>query len=303
VLKQFKQLLHGNDTNRQKSDFKKMYLKPEKETSFSHLEILAPNIYHQVDILYLPKDKSGENKCIILIDVYNGICEALPLPNSGEIREFDWDKNIIPTIERMYEKSKYLYYPRCISADNQFNNKYFLKWCSVNKINFKKTQSGVHTQLSNINNLCRTIGRLLWQMQIKLELKTGKSNSEWVENLPKIIDILNNHSIEKNKLNKDGIKNAEKKTDFDTTPKIDNQKPILMVGTRVRIALTHPIDFVTGKQLSGAFRSTDFRWTKKIYVITDYKLIDNNPVLYKLKEENTDKIFNSLLPRERLQIV
>jgi hypothetical protein len=79
-------------------------------------------------------------------------------------------------------------------------------------------------------------------------------------------------------------------------------KYIIDRGTRVRLFLTDP-ETVTGQKLPGKLRSADIKWRyNKTYVVKQYIIQPNSPVLYEIEDEN-GKPFNHLLTVEQLQVI
>jgi len=104
------------------------------------------------------------------------------------------------------------------------------------------------------------------------ELLTGQPSTEWIEDLPFIIEKMNlkySHSPETDKsLYKkfDPVKNLKQK--------------LIPVGANVRIMLDEPRNYKETK-LGGKFRSTDQRWHQDIYKVTGYIFDPHEPVMYK----------------------
>jgi hypothetical protein len=60
-------------------------------------------------------------------------------------------------------------------------------------------------------------------------------------------------------------------------------KPLLKEGTKVRVALEHPVNALTGEQLHGAFRASDPRWTTATFTVKELYLKPGQPPMYKLE--------------------
>jgi hypothetical protein len=54
---------------------------PKKEKVYPSLSnnILSKNYFQEADLLYLPTDKFGYKYCLVVIDVYDKMCDAEPL--------------------------------------------------------------------------------------------------------------------------------------------------------------------------------------------------------------------------------
>ena len=96
-----------------------LYKKPEKEKTFATYNISKPNIMHQIDILHFTND-NGYKYILNLVDVYSRKVagQALKTVKMNEITK---------ALDLIYDKSKFLKYPNCISADNEFNSYEFKK--------------------------------------------------------------------------------------------------------------------------------------------------------------------------------
>lgn len=297
MIRGFRNLLGDKDL-----EIRKLYKDVPKRKYTPHLKILKPNILHQIDILFLPTDKKYDSKYLLLVvDVGNSLCDGKDMKN------MDWENDILPAVRTLYDKSEVLDIPRCISGDSQFDCIHFRSWCNSNGVEFKKTQGYEHTQLAHVNQLCKTIGTILWKMQVVQEMKTKKSNTNWVENYRDVINILNEHRIKKYKINEDGVRgdiDLEKIGEVSDKPQFKTEKGyVLGIGSRVRIRLTHPRSYATDNVLNGNFRATDHRWSKQIYEIVDTILQADEPVLYQVKNATNNKIYNYLLTQEKLMVV
>jgi transposase InsO family protein len=278
--------------NQNKELLKELHKKPIKEKSFPHLNINSPHILNEIDILYLPSDK-GFKYLLTCIDVYNSLCNAQPLKNNGM-------NNILKKLDDIYEKSDYLSYPNCIQADNQFNNKYFKKWCKDREINTRFSAPYNHRQQAHIERLNQTIGKKIFEYQEEKELETDKPCKKWLNVYKKTIDEINEKHLEKLD------DNLKKKDEEDEEAKIEfNKKTDYLIenGSHVRLRLDHP-ETLQGKKLNGNFRKTDIRYRNKpLYEVVESYLFPNSPPLYKLKDLSTNKIISGKYTNERLQII
>lgn len=253
-------------------DIKSLYKKVPKEKEYPHLEVVSPNTLHQIDVLYLPEHE-GFKYLLLMVDYNNGHIEGRALKN------LSFSDSIIHAIDDIYEKSEKFNYPTCIEGDNEFDNKYFKKWCKDGDINLKITEEYRHRQLNKINQVCKTIGAIIWKVQISKEMETKKTEKEWRSIYRQIIDILNKNTAKKPK-KKEPLPNGK----IDIV--MNNNKNILDIGVKCRISLTHP---------------RDHKWSTEIYEVSDFKLIDDQPVLYKVKRVDNNKIIKTHLTREQLQ--
>lgn len=275
------------------NDTKRLFKKPLNEKSFATYPINAPNILHEIDVLYITND--DDYKYILsIIDVYNSLCGGRALKTLKM-------EDIIHAINDIYENSD-LSFPICIQADNEFNNKYFKNWCNKNDIKLKITEPYQHRQNSHVERLNQTIGKWIWMIQTKNEIDTGKQNTSWRYIYRKIFDILNENTKKRNKLNNDFIREENKIKINTKKMTVSSKSPIIEIGTKVLLALDEP-ENIFGKKLHGEFRATDIRWKRHpVFKVVDYFLQDKQPVMYKIASLD-GKIFNHLVPFEKLQII
>jgi len=119
------------------------------------------------------------------------------------------------------------------------------------------------------------------------ELLTGEESKKWVEDLPDLIEVLNEN------------KKIPLKKEISEDPIIDKYTgELLEIGQNVRIQLDYPIDNVENKRLHGKFRTTDIKWTPKIYKITEVLLKPGFPPMYL-----TDADDNVARTKSQLQVV
>lgn len=123
MIKEFKNLLKN------KEELNVLFKQPIKERKYPSLKIFNKNMFHEIDVLYLPysqhnqSNKSPYKYLLTVIDVHNGLCDARPLKTNSM-------SEIIENLDNIYTKSKYLERPDTIQGDNQFNNKQFRDFCN-----------------------------------------------------------------------------------------------------------------------------------------------------------------------------
>lgn len=286
-----------------KSDkVKQLHQQPKKEIDFPTIKgvIHKANMLHQIDILYLPKDKSGLKYGLNVVDVQNSIVDGRP------IETFDLNM-IVRVLENIYDTSEYLHlgYPNAIQGDQEFNKKTFKDWCNVKGINFKPTMPYRHRQNSYVENANKLIGNAIWGLVHKHQLETGKPLDNWHQYYPKIIEIINRKRLkyvnEETGTNKQRNKN---KNEFNRIINKNNNY-IILKGTRVRLMIPkdRPID-LHGYKLYGNRRSADIKWDDlHTYVVKYPVILPNNPIMYAIKDEKTGKKLPALFTTEQLQII
>ena len=128
--------------------------------------------------------------------------------------------------------------------------------------------------LSNIQIKNKYIGSIIHRIQAQAEIDTGKANRKWIEYLPTIIHEININVPDRK---------VTQENDF---PIISNSnKKLLGIGKMVRTLLGYPQD-VNGKRLGGTFRSSDIRWSREEYAITEVLLKPDAPPMYITTKDN-----------------
>lgn len=138
-----------------------------------------------------------------------------------------------------------------------------------NKVNVKYALSGRSRQLAMVERMNQRIGTILHKRMTNQELVTGQKSTEWVGDLPILVQVLNDKKKKplKEEISPDPIAN-------------DYTGNLYKIGQKVRLLLDKPIDAVKGKRLHGNFRSSDIRWTTEIYKITQVLLKPGFPPMY-----------------------
>lgn len=271
---------------------KQLYKKPPQEKTYPHIQILAPNILQEIDVLYLQEDPKGFKYLLTIIDVHNSLCGAYALKTLTM-------KEIIPKLQEIYDNSMYLSYPRCLQGDSEFNTREMKKWCKDRDINLKITEPGESRQNAHIERLNQTLGELLWVIEVDAEIESGKPNTEWHKYYKDLINELNERRA------KQLDKNYQRpEREMKDEPIIDkNNNYIIENGTKVRMKLEYP-ETIHGEKLNGVFRKTDHRWRyTPTYEVVESYLMPNNPILYKIKNTKTGKILREKYTAQRLQII
>ena len=159
-------------------------------------------------------------------------------------------------------------------------------YCEDNNIVLKIGHVNKHRQQNLVEAKTKIIGSSLIKILTKIELETGKLAKDWVKYLQPLIKAINQNlpkPIEK-------VPNIE--------PIVNkNNDDLLPIGTRVRVSLDEPKD-ITGKRMSGTFRSGDIRWSRMIHKIENFVLLPSQPPMYFIEGEH-----NLYRTRQQLQVV
>lgn len=251
--------------NKKTSELSTLYRHPvaEKRIHTPQTQVFDKDIYHQADILYMPQD-NGYKYILSVIDLYDGSCASVAL------KERD-NKTVINAFQKIYAGKYLTKYPMFITLDrgSEFlgNTVKFFK--NHNTI-VKYALVGRHRMVASIERLNQKIQDILFKRMASEELLTGEVSKQWVDDLPQLIKVFN----ERKKKPLDKNKN-------DIMPELDEYTGnLLPIGTKVRVKLDYPIDTVGNKRLSGNFRTSDIKFSPKVYEITQILLTPNKPPMY-----------------------
>lgn len=260
-----------------KQEVYNLFKKPQKETreDTPRFYNLQENDNHQADVLYLPDD-NGYKYCLVVVDVATNKTDAEPMKGRSS-------QDILKSIKKIYKRD-ILDLPERLTVDSggEFK-KDFVDYFHDQRISVRKALPGRHRQVAMVERKNQIIGRVLFMRMFSQELLTGETSKEWVEDLPLVVEKMNE------KYSHEPYTDEELLKKFD--PWKNLKQNLIPLGTRVRIILDEPRDIQDAK-LHGKFRDTDHRWTKEIYKVVDYIFDPHQPVLYK-----TDK---PLKPNERV---
>lgn len=262
---------------------------PKKDSKINtpsrHSMFIEKGYIHQADLLFLPRDPNGAKYALVVVDLGSGQCDAEPLKTKKQGEVLDAFKTI-------YSRN-YLDTPKAllqVDSGTEFKGS-VERWFSSQNVMIRRGLPDRHRQQANVEAYNGTIARGIFYALHEKELKTHRTETAWVENLPKIIKIINEH-MKKVKAN-----DKKKKVDLDVRCEGDSCV-ILEKGTKVRRILDAPRDPGTGIKVPGKFRKTDTRWENKIRTITAVILQPANPPLYRVSG-----LRNVLYTKNQLQVV
>jgi len=267
-----------------KTELKSLYKKPVPEVGreMPVTQVFAPSTYHQADILYLPEDK-GFKYLLVVVDLYDNSIDAEPVKDV-----LSKDNDVLKAFSKIY-KRKYLDFPLIITLDKgaEFTQQSIKDYFKKVGVNVKYALSGRSRQLSVVERQNQKIGSILLKRMASQELVTGAVSKEWVDDIKPLIQLLNER------------KKRPLKEEISPDPIADEYNgKLLQIGQKVRLQLDKPIDTVKGNKLIGTFRSSDIRWTTKIYRITQVLLKPGFPPMYL-----TDANDNVGRTKNQLQVV
>lgn len=231
----------------------------EKGVNMPKFQVLQPDMVHQADLLFLPNDK-GYRYLLVVVDCNSRKIAAKPLKNKTA--------NVVKeALINIYENEQLLNLPKRFEVDDGSEFKSVVaSYLKSKNVFVRVADPGRHRQQGMVERYNQTIGKELFTYMIAKQLETNEENGEWVANLPKVIDKINKRSHPRK------IITESPKCSGDTCN-------LLKKGDKVRIKLNQPIE-TTGTKLHGRFRTTDIKYTPRVYEIKEVLIKPNSPPLY-----------------------
>jgi hypothetical protein len=248
--------------NSNNDELHELYKQPIKENSKEtpHFFNGEANFSQQMDTLYLPSDY-GYKYLLVVVDTSSKLMDAEKMKSHSA-------SAVTNALKKIYSRD-ILKVPKVMTVDsgaeNKGETKNYLESLDV-KIVVAETQR--HRQIALAENRNKQIGSLILKFQTALELEKGKTVKSWVKVLPIIIDELNND-----------VKPSHQIDPFKEPVFTKRNKNILPLDTEVRVKLEYAQD-TFGKKLHGTFRSSDIKWSRKIYKINNIVLNPEQPPMY-----------------------
>lgn len=259
--------------------------KKDKGLNMPKLPRVLPNLIHQADLLYLPHD--GKYKyALVVVDIGSRMTDAVPLENRNA-------EHVLNAFKKIYGRN-ILSIPERLEVDSGSEFKGALKNYFVDKnITVRYGKPNRHRQQSLVERRNQQIANALFKRQTGQEILTGEKDTQWVKDLPTMIQGLNKR-----------YKNMKMKPLPDIPVAEKDSMDILEIGTEVRAQLDEPISVTTGDREIGSFRSTDIRWNPEIRVIREILLRPGQPPMYLLDGSVGKHKFEPVgYTRNQLQVV
>jgi hypothetical protein len=124
--------------------------------------------------------------------------------------------------------------------------------------------------LAVVEGLNSLISKIIQNKQLVEEINNNEISRTWIDVLPKIIKLINEEYIQSPKIING---NTQEKGEGDSLKLLD-------VGTKVRVQLDKPVEFLNSKRLNGKFRIGDVRWSPEVKKIIDILLNPNVKPFY-----------------------
>lgn len=237
--------------------------KRDNKINTPKIQVGEPHYIYQVDTLYLPTDRNGEQYALVCVDLATNATDAMPLKNRDS-------KSTVDAIKKMF-KGKYLKKkPHTIEVDDgtEFKGEFEKQMKNMN-IFIRRKKPGRSRQQATVEGMNSILGKLLNRAMLVDEMHTNETSKNWTDHLQRAIQLINKRLTHKPK----DYSNAEIRCSGDACD-------VLEVGTKVRVSLDKPRDYITNKTLHGKFRTGDIRYDPTIREITQLLLHPGQPPMY-----------------------
>ena len=231
---------------------------PKARKVHNHYNISVPYSLIQIDILFLPEDKSGQKYCLTCIDAASRFKWAQPLSTKTATAVLTAFKKFKLPLEKV----------KVINTDkgSEFMGS-FHEYLAEHNIQHVINDPGHH--LAFVEAFNGTLARALFKKQFELEIETKETARDWVHLLQPTVDRLNNtvtQMIKKkpaNAIKQDEVMQPE--NDFDAK----QTRLKYPIGTVVRklLKIDQIQDPATSKIEIKKRRATDPYWSLELYYV------------------------------------
>ena len=262
---------------------KNLLKKPIKDNkdNMPHFHYEEPFFNQQADLLFLPDDRNYKY-CLVVIDIATRKCDAEPLKNKTA-------NDVKNAFIKIY-KRKILKFPGIMDLDQGTEFKGVCKtYFENNNCSVKYAEPYRSRQLAVVEGLNSLISKIIQNKQLVEEINNNEISRTWVDVLPKIIKLINEEYTQKPVI---FTGSTPERGDGDSLKLLD-------VGTKVRVQLDKPQEFISGKRLTGSkFRIGDIRWNPVVQEITQIYLRPGFCPMYQV-DNNTNVAYT----KNQLQVV
>ena len=170
--------------------YTKLYLlptHPDQMTKVKEQIPLVADYNYMADVLYLPTDKFGFNKLLVVCDIADDMFDIEKM--KGESAE-----ETLNAFKKMMKRDiiKVPYASLLTDGGSSFKG-VFHKYLYENGVNHRVARPGRHHQLSNVDSLCRQLGMVFNGIMKKKEEETGKVSKAWTHAIDEVRGKLNNY--------------------------------------------------------------------------------------------------------------
>lgn len=279
------------DSDLSKQTLHNLYKVPKRDKGLNvpHFQPVPPGVSQQADLLYLPED-NGYKYALVVVDNGSRKADAEPLKSHSS-------EEVTKAFKHIYSRTLKIPTSQIqVDSGAEFRGA-TEKFFKDNNVVMRFAKAGRHRQQALVERVNQTLGTILHKRMAAQELLTGEVSKEWVSDLPKVIEVLNDMRTE----NPDNPKTKKKLPGLPVAE--GDSKNMLELGTKVRVMLDAPKS-VHGDKLHGKFRSGDIRWDPKIRTIKNVTLKENLPPMYLLDGNVSDmKIEPIGYTKNQLQVV
>lgn len=241
--------------------------KEDKGVNAPKFQSYDPMMIHQADLLFMPEDH-GYKYALVVTDIGTRKTDAVPLKSKDS-------KFVLDGFKKIYN-GKILKKPKQLDVDagNEFKA-HVSDYMKKNNVDIRVAKVGRHKQQAIVERRNQMIGGAALKRQTAQELLTGEPSTEWIDDLPIIVKVMNKQAHKWH--------DKQLKKPSPTIPVCHGDScNMLSKGDKVRVKLDQPLDVTNGKRLHGSFRSSDIRWAPKTRTIKEVLLRPGFPPQYLL---------------------
>ena len=205
------------------------------------------------DLLQLPLTEQKYGYCLVVVDLWTDEFDIEPLKVDPKKREGVSSAKALAALRRIFQR-KHLNLPRRLTTDNgsEFKGD-FHKYLHNKNVYHKYAMPYRHQQMSKVERLNRTLGRLFLGYLNAKEQELGRDYNEWTDVVPIIREDLN---AIRAKAEQDPFTKRYKQPNLYVRPEFE-------VGDLVHRRLEYPLRFIDSKkQPTAQFREGDLRFEK-----------------------------------------
>ena len=252
---------------------------------FGHFNVTEPNHLHQLDILYLPRDKKGFKYALTIIDTASRYKAAQPLKKKTALLTAE-------AIEKIYDTTP-LKYPRQLNIDkgSEFKRE-VLELYKKHNTRINVSETGFHKATAMVERFNRTLAERLFKQIHHKEIETGRVVKDWVDILQPTIDQLNSEISSYIKMAPNDAIKLQHVPQKQHNDQEATKKNILNIGDEVRHKLAKDriqnishSSFVDNNAVDVSVSNGKRRATDPIYSLTKHKIVSikevpNHPTIY-----------------------
>ena len=264
-----------------------IYLPPPTKITRPKFIEDKPNAVHQADILFLPHDKYKRKVykyALQVVDLATRYKASRPLATKSS-------NEVLSAFEHIYRDTP-LKWPKLLQVDpgTEFKGAVTTAFAK-HGTNIRRGITNLHRNQAVVERFNKTLSERVFAWQYDKELKTGERCREWVKNLDKIVESLNNDTNRMTGL-----------TPIDAMK--TNSIPVRLSEVQQDSAALEPQTIVRylyepGELEGQRYRATDPIWSVHTYQIFDRWDFPGQPSIYHLTTPAPERSF----VREELQVI